>query len=117
MRMAADFPVEVRWAATQGEQFHAKAIRLAGPREDRLFLGSSNWTRRNLDNLNLEANLLFRDAPALSRRFDRYFESIWSNADGVTASLDYRVYAETGWTLRWKTWLYRFQEWSGASTF
>jgi len=32
-------------------------------------------------------------------------------------SLPYADWAETGWSLRWNTWLYRFQEWSGASTF
>ncbi len=117
MELAAGHTVEVRWAATRGEQYHAKALRIVGPRQDLLLLGSANWTRRNLAGLNLEANLLFRHPPEIGPDFDRYFERLWSNADGITETLPYGDLAESGWSLRWKTWLYRFQEWSGASTF
>jgi phosphatidylserine/phosphatidylglycerophosphate/cardiolipin synthase-like enzyme len=88
-----------------------------GPQQDILFLGSANWTRRNIGNLNLEANLLLANAPAVSEAFDVYFESIWNNTRGYNESLPYEEWAETGWILKWKKWLYRFQEWSGASTF
>jgi phosphatidylserine/phosphatidylglycerophosphate/cardiolipin synthase-like enzyme len=117
IELASEGLVEVRWAATHGEQYHAKVLRIVGVRQDMLFLGSANWTRRNLGNLNLEANLLFQDAVALGREFDDYFERLWTNADGYVESLPYDDWAEGGWSLRWKTWLYRFQEWSGASTF
>jgi phosphatidylserine/phosphatidylglycerophosphate/cardiolipin synthase-like enzyme len=109
--------IEVRWAATHGEQFHAKVLRIEGARRDLLFLGSANWTRRNLANLNLEANLLFEKSPGLTREFDRYFETLWTNGAGNLETVPYEDWAERGWSLRWKTWLYRFQEWSGASTF
>lgn len=109
--------VEIRWAATHGEQFHAKVLRVQGAQQDLLFLGSANWTRRNLANLNLEANLLFRNSPGLTEAFDRYFETLWTNGAGNLETLPYEDWAESGWSLRWKTWLYRFQEWSGASTF
>lgn len=108
--------VEVRWAATHGEQYHAKVLRIVGEGQNVLCLGSANWTRRNLGNLNLEANLLFKNDPELGAQFDAYFESLWTNAE-YEATLPYPDWAETGWSLRWKTWLYRFQEWSGASTF
>ena len=110
-------PIEVRWAATHGEQFHAKVLRIQGGQQDLLFLGSANWTRRNLANLNLETNLLFQNSPELTREFDRYFETLWTNGAGNLETLPYEDWAESGWSLRWKTWLYRFQEWSGASTF
>lgn len=109
--------IEVRWAATHGEQFHAKVLRIQGAQQDLIFLGSANWTRRNLANLNLEANLLFQNSPGINRDFDRYFETLWTNGAGHLESLPYADWAESGWSLRWKTWLYRFQEWSGASTF
>lgn len=112
-----DGRVEVRWAATHGEQYHAKVLRIVGDGQDVLCLGSANWTRRNLDDLNLEANLLFQDAPDLGREFDAYFSTLWTNGEGFEESLPYADWAEEGWSLRWKTWLYRFQEWSGASTF
>lgn len=117
MDLAGEGRIDVRWAATHGEQYHAKVLRIAGPRQDVLCLGSANWTRRNLGNLNLEANLLFQDAAELGVQFDAYFESLWTNGGGYETSLPYEDWSETGWSLRWKTWLYRFQEWSGASTF
>jgi Phosphatidylserine/phosphatidylglycerophosphate/cardiolipin synthases and related enzymes len=109
--------VEVRWAMTHGEQYHAKVMRLRSAQADVLILGSANWTRRNLGNLNLEADVLFRHAGELGRTFDVYFDSVWKNESGYEESAPYDRFAETGWSLRWKTWLYRFQEWSGASTF
>ena len=109
--------IEIRWAATHGEQFHAKVLRIQGAQQDLLFLGSANWTRRNLANLNLEANLLFQNSPELTREFDRYFETLWANGAGNLETQPYEEWAESGWSLRWKTWVYRFQEWSGASTF
>lgn len=117
MELSDDGRVEVRWAATHGEQYHAKVLRIVGVRQDVLCLGSANWTRRNLGNLNLEANLLFQSAAEIGAEFDAYFESLWTNASGYEETLPYEDWAETGWSLRWKTWLYRFQEWSGASTF
>jgi phosphatidylserine/phosphatidylglycerophosphate/cardiolipin synthase-like enzyme len=117
MAFAGEGQIEVRWAATHGEQYHAKVLRIVGQEQDVLCLGSANWTRRNLDDLNLEANLLFQDTPDLGREFDAYFASLWTNGEGYEESLPYADWAEEGWALRWKTWLYRFQEWSGASTF
>ncbi len=117
MELATEHEVVVRWAATHGEQFHGKVLRIDGPQQNILFLGSANWTRRNIGNLNLEANLLLQNDLAVNARFDAYFETVWTNADGYEESLPYEAQAETGWSLTWKTWLYRFQEWSGASTF
>lgn len=117
MELAASHPVELRWAATHGEQFHAKVLRIKGPQQDLVFLGSGNWTRRNLGNLNLEANLIVENSEAVTAKFDAYFDTLWMNADVYEESLPYGAWAEEGWSLTWKSWLYRFQEWSGASTF
>ncbi|HKK19011.1 MAG TPA: phospholipase D-like domain-containing protein, partial [Opitutales bacterium] len=104
-------------AATHGEQFHSKVLRISGPQQEVLFLGSANWTRRNIGNLNLESNLLFENAVSMNQAFDNYFNSVWQNEGAHTESLPYEEWAETGFSLTWKKWLYRFQEWSGASTF
>lgn len=117
MALAEAHDVEVRWAATNGEQFHSKVLRISGPGQEILFLGSANWTRRNIGNLNLESNLLLSGADDVNAAFDTYFDSIWGNTRGYEESLPYEEWAETGWSLTWKKWLYRFQEWSGASTF
>lgn len=117
MDLADDFDIAVRWAATHGEQFHSKVLRISGPQQELLFLGSANWTRRNIGNLNLESNLLLANCSWINEQFDAYFHSVWHNSGGFEESLPYEAYAETGGSLFWKTWLYRFQEWSGASTF
>lgn len=117
MDLSGEQDISVRWAATNGEQFHSKVLRISGPGQEILFLGSANWTRRNLGNLNLESNLLLVNVSKANSAFDHYFDSIWENRRGMEESLPYSDWEETGWSLRWKRWLYRFQEWSGASTF
>lgn len=117
MSLSDEGSISVRWADTHGEQFHTKALRVRSAERDVLILGSGNWTRRNLGNLNLEANLMFERSEALGQEFDRYFTSVWENQSPYTESVPYEAWSETGWNLKWKTWLYRFQEWSGASTF
>lgn len=117
MELADDFDVTVRWAATHGEQFHSKVLRISGPQQEIFFLGSANWTRRNIGNLNLEANLLLANASEVNDAFDLYFKSVWKNEHDYEESSPYEEWAETGWSLTWKKWLYHFQEWSGASTF
>ncbi|MEM7791374.1 MAG: phospholipase D-like domain-containing protein [Verrucomicrobiota bacterium] len=117
MDLINDGKIEVRWAATHGEQFHSKVMRIRSLQQDVLLLGSANWTRRNLANLNLEANVIFENASRVGTDFDAYFEKVWTNSEGYFESLPYSDWAESGWSLRWKSWLYRFQEWSGASTF
>ncbi|PXA05744.1 phospholipase [Coraliomargarita sinensis] len=117
MELTEDHELQVRWAATHGEQFHSKVLRISGPQQEVLFLGSANWTRRNIGNLNLESNLLLTNVATANQSFDAYFESVWGNERGYAESLPYEDLAESGFSLTWKKWLYRFQEWSGASTF
>ncbi len=119
MQAEGDGIIEVRWASTHGEQYHAKVLRVRSDQKNVLLLGSANWTRRNLNNLNLEANVVFENAEDLGVEFDVYFNLLWNNSSkiGFEETLSYEAWAETDWSLRWKTWLYRFQEWSGVSTF
>ncbi|MET0279697.1 MAG: phospholipase D-like domain-containing protein [Steroidobacteraceae bacterium] len=114
---ASDSGIRLRWYRTHGEQFHVK---LAAVRRDgRLWftLGSANFTRRNLDDYNLEANALVETPAdgALAREIGSWFDQLWSNHPGGTEySADADVYAEPGF-LRY--WLYRFMEATGLSTF
>lgn len=107
----------VRWAQTHGEQFHTKLIRrrpVAGP--ESVILGSANYTRRNLDNYNLETCVQLQgtgDARVFGD-IDRYFELVWNNAGGWGISTDYSQYADRS---RLRYWLYRFQEATGLCTF
>ncbi len=119
MKLSPRYDIQVRWADTRGEQFHTKAMTITNRKTGKNLLlgGSANWTRRNLQNLNLEVNLLVVDAPDTVGDFNRYFDTSWSNSDGLSHTLPYEAWSETGFTLFWKTVLYRFQEWSGMSTF
>lgn len=109
--------IPVRWCATRGEQCHRKWIRL--DRADgsaEMIIGSANFTRRNLDNLNLETSarvIAERNAPIMQRARS-LFERNWSNPQGDLYSQPYEDFADHS---RRRYWLARFMEFSGLSTF
>ena len=81
-----DYPdINIRWYQTSGEQFHTKFIYFDFKDKDPLaILGSANYTRRNLDNFNLETNLaveMKKDSPMAGEMKD-YYSRIWNNEDG-----------------------------------
>ncbi|MGM0450132.1 MAG: phospholipase D-like domain-containing protein, partial [Pseudomonadota bacterium] len=109
--------IPVRWYRTHGEQFHCKFLRLE--RKDGrvgLILGSANLTRRNLDDLNLEAGCELagnEELPALRAAGD-WFERCWSNPPGFQCSVPYSVWADR----RYRRYLfYRIAEFTGWSSF
>lgn len=109
--------IRVRWCDTHGEQCHAKML-LHRPEQGpaRIILGSANFTRRNLDNFNLETNVEVRtekDSDML-RNATRSFERQWHNESGRHHSVEYSVYADES---TWKYGLYRFTEATGLSSF
>jgi phosphatidylserine/phosphatidylglycerophosphate/cardiolipin synthase-like enzyme len=109
--------VEVRWYRTHGEQFHTKLLMVQ--RQDKLFvtLGSANFTRRNLDDYNLEANvaLSMKSDIQLAGQFTAYFERLW-NGDAATAeySAPFGAYRDDSAARYWR---YRVMEATGLSTF
>jgi hypothetical protein len=108
-----DGDINVRWYDTHGEQFHTKLLAFHTARGTTLLGGSANLTRRNLGDYNLEADLLVRASDALGAQAAGYFERLWSN-DGGDFSVPYNAYADDSWV---KNWIYRFQEFSGISSF
>ncbi|MEO8315019.1 MAG: phospholipase D-like domain-containing protein [Pseudomonadota bacterium] len=114
---ASDGALHLRWFRTHGEQFHAKLIAVRSSQRLWLMLGSANFTRRNLGDYNLEADVIV-DSPVnskLATDVATWYEMLWTNRPGATDySADADVYAEPG-TGRY--WLYRFMEASGFSTF
>ncbi|HVS14883.1 MAG TPA: phospholipase D-like domain-containing protein [Thermoanaerobaculia bacterium] len=107
--------VEVRWYRTDGEQFHTKLTVVRAGGVARASLGSANLTRRNVDDLNLEANVEL-EAPlgsALDRALAANFERLWSNRDG-TFTDPYDRWADPS---RWQAFKYRVMESTGLSTF
>ena len=116
-RELVDQGIDVRWCNTQGEQCHSKFLQVVHA-EDRseLIIGSANLTRRNLDNLNLEASVRWTgpaEAPVATAAAT-YFERRWANGPGRTYSLPYAAYAEDSAARYWR---YRLMEFSGLSTF
>jgi hypothetical protein len=108
--------IALRWYRTHGEQFHAK---LAAVRSgDTLWFttGSANFTRRNIGDYNLEANVAVQ-APAgspVSLEVLGWFEAIWNNAGGIEYSDDAAVWREDS---RLRYLQYRLMEATGLSTF
>lgn len=109
--------IPVRWCNTSGEQCHRKWLRLdRADGSSELISGSANFTRRNLDDLNLETDVQLhahRDYRPMAQAREE-FERLWSNAEGVSYSLDYEVFADHS---RFRYGLYRVMEASGLSTF
>lgn len=108
--------IPVRWCNTHGEQCHGKMLmRLAGDQGE-LLLGSANFTRRNLDNFNLETNVHLQAAATNDSITDAlgFFEARWNNHDDVEHTLAYPAYADHS---RWRYWRYRVMEATGMSSF
>jgi hypothetical protein len=109
--------VPVRWCDTNGEQCHNKMmLRRSGDDSAELIVGSANYTRRNLDDYNLEssARVLADVDTAVMQQASDYFEQSWGNTGGRRISIPYARYADDS---RWRYWRYRFTEATGLSSF
>jgi phosphatidylserine/phosphatidylglycerophosphate/cardiolipin synthase-like enzyme len=110
--------IPVRWCETRGEQCHSKYLMARqGEGQSTLILGSANFTRRNLENLNLETSLVLtgdvQEQQALSDAV-MWFDLRWHNTDARLYSVDYEAYADHRSGPRV---LYRIMEATGLSTF
>jgi hypothetical protein len=109
--------VPVRWCNTAGEQCHAKMLlRRDHDGAAMLLAGSANFTRRNLDDFNLETNVQVRAdtrAPVIADA-GAFFDSRWENEPDRVHSLPYAAYADHS---RLRYWRYRLMEMSGLSAF
>lgn len=85
-QLKEDYPdINIRWYQTSGEQFHTKFIYFDFKDKDPLaILGSANYTRRNLDNYNLETNLAveMKKDSQMAGEMKNYYARIWNNEDG-----------------------------------
>lgn len=109
--------VEVRWRETHGEQCHSKLI-LIEYHDQSAFLctGSANYTRRNLDDFNLELNVAVRGRSDhdLFQDVNRYFGQLWANEGDKLFSVEYSLYSDSSLLRRGG---YRVMEASGFCTF
>ncbi len=107
--------IQIRWYDTYGEQFHTKMIIIKKKDKTIIYAGSANLTRRNIDDLNLEADVKVI-APVdsqLSSEVLEYFSNLWTNKGG-NFTADFSKYEDNS---KAKYLLYRFQEFSGFSSF
>ena len=109
--------IPVRWSNTHGEQSHTKML-LVDYKDDRSIavIGSANFTRRNLNDLNLETNVSV-SGPSNDPFFidiKGYVDSQWNNLGNKEFSVEYDVYADESFLNRM---LYFWMEKTGMSTF
>ena len=103
-----DGGVEVRWCLTSGEQCHSKQMllqRAGGSAE--LLTGSANFTRRNLDDYNLETNIQVigpADAP-LMEEAAVWFERRWHNEPDWRVSLPFEAFEDRSLSRRVQAWI------------
>nr|WP_163503862.1 phospholipase D-like domain-containing protein [Halomonas socia] len=109
--------IKLRWSDTHGEQAHSKLLLChAGERPARLLLGSANYTRRSLDDLNFEADLELvanADDPIIAAARDA-FERHWHNTAAEHYSIGREAYLDAS---RCRYWQYRLMEATGWCTF
>jgi hypothetical protein len=114
---ASDGAIKLHWYRTHGEQFHVKLAAIRHGDELWLTVGSANFTRRNLADYNLEANVNVR-APrggALDQAVADWFDTLWQNRPGrIEYTADADLYADPSIG---RYWLYRFMEATGLSSF
>ncbi|MFZ5798030.1 MAG: phospholipase [Desulfobulbus sp.] len=109
--------IPIRWGNTHGEQLHSKMLLLEKSDGSAvLLLGSANFTRRNLDDYNLELDVLVRGPldHQVMVAAHRYVEDLWNNQDGRPYSCPYEKYADHS---LFRSVVSCIQEASGMSTF
>ena len=110
--------IEVRWCNTHGEQCHFKVMQVDERAAGRsiAILGSANFTRRNLQDFNLETNVLVSMPmdQQLAGQLRNWFDGLWQNQNGRAFSVEYATYARTSFWMRWQ---YRIMEATGWSSF
>jgi len=102
--------IEVRWSPIEPKAAHPRLLILQHRNDLWVNWGSANFTRRNLGDLNLEADVEIRmparSAPA--RALNGHFAEAWSNAD------DDPAFARDSAAAYWR---YRLTEAAGLSSF
>lgn len=107
--------LEIKFYNTSGEQFHTKITYFEyKDKNNRAILGSANFTRRNLDNFNLETDveIEMNENSKISKEIKNYFERIWNNED-AEYTIDLNRNTEDSLVLRT---IWKIQERTGLCT-
>ncbi len=108
--------IQLKWYNTHGEQYHSKIIFIERQNKVIIILGSANFTRKNLNNYNLETNVFIETQinSKIQNEIRMYFDKIWNNKDNNTYTTDYSTYEEKN---IFKHGIYLIQEKLGLGTF
>ncbi|WP_246060448.1 phospholipase D-like domain-containing protein [Peptoniphilus catoniae] len=108
--------IDLRWYDTRGEQYHTKMafFKYNKSKLAHVILGSANFTKRNLENYNLETDVeLVTDLSGeIPLQISNYFKRVWNNEDG-NYTLPMETYYEDSPLMNI---LWRFQEFTGLCT-
>jgi hypothetical protein len=114
-RRLHDVGIPVRWCHTTGEQCHSKQLVLErADGQAALITGSSNFTRRNLDDFNLETNVLVvgpADDPFL-RAALTWFDQRWLNEPDWQVSDPYDTWEDRSAVRSLQAWIGESLGWS-----
>lgn len=109
-----DPDLKLKWCSTYGEQCHSKILIVGRGDIEEMFVGSANFTKRNIHDYNLETNIkVSGESVQAIRDAKKYFDTIWKNENG-TYSLEYEAYKDESWI---KYLQYRIMEKTGMSSF
>lgn len=113
----SDDRIQVKWAVSHGEQFHAKYLLINNDQQQQstLILGSANLTRRNIGDYNMETDIVLKGKSSLPvfSRLNKDFDAKWDNTYAHVTD-HYDVQKDPSFL---KTVLYRLQELTGLSSF
>jgi hypothetical protein len=87
--------IQVRWYATHGEQNHAKVMSITNAKTGKFEIieGSCNWTSKNMNGINMEANFVVESSSRLVGKFNNRFDILYGNKEaGQQYSLDYSAF-------------------------
>ena len=86
--------LQIRWYDTGLEQNHAKIMSITNTDAQKpkyeLMNGSANWTGKNLKDINLEANVCVKGSEKVVSKFNRLFDLLWNNSDGMVYTVPYQ---------------------------
>ncbi len=87
--------IKIRWYATHGEQNHAKVMSItnASTGKNQIIEGSCNWTSKNMNDINMEADFAVDGSAKLNAKFNKQFDILYGNLEpGQQYSLDYSAF-------------------------
>ncbi|MGM0843457.1 MAG: phospholipase D family protein [Bacillota bacterium] len=108
--------IRIRWYNTKMEQYHTKLLYIKKKDKAIILGGSTNYTMRNFDDLNLETNL-WVETPLdqeINKEVLDYFNRLWSNEDALYTE----KFSEKEYEIPWVKYIgYRIQQLLNFTTY